>query len=141
MKTSNISRAIALTTLLLCSQTGSSTPNNADLDTLKSRIQARWQALAEKQYEKAYTLETPNYRKVFPVKLFLNKFALGSTSQLEKILDVKYDPKTRVANVLMTVKSHSTRASTQWATKIPLNSRIREKWLNIDGQWYHVNHD
>jgi len=140
MKTSNISRAIALTALLLCSQTGFSADPGANLDALKSRIETRWQALAAKQYEKAYALETPNYRRVFPLKLFLNKFALGSTSRLEKILDVKYDPETRIANVLMRVNSRSTRASTKWATKMPLNTRIREKWLNIGGQWFHVNH-
>jgi len=125
---------------LPCFQIVPASAGDIDADTLKARISSRWQALRDHQFETAYQFESPTYRKVFPLRLYLNKFAIGSTSGLKTIEKLEFNPDTGIANALLILKSRSTRNSAgDWASRNPVDLRVREKWIKIDGQWWHID--
>ena len=111
-------------------------------DALKARVEARWKALGSHDFKAAYELETPTYKKVFPYNLFLNKFAIGSISSLKGIDKMEYDPERKVASVIVDLDTRTTRkAAESWIKKMLVPTRVREKWIMVDGVWYHVNSD
>ncbi len=113
-----------------------------DADALKARVEARWKALSAHDFKAAYALETPTYRKVFPYNLYLNKFAVGAISTFKDIDNVEYDAQRKVASVIVDLDTKTTRkAAESWIKKMLVPARVREKWLRIDGHWYHVNSD
>lgn len=105
-----------------------------DLEKLKLRALARWNALIESEWTTAYSYQTPSYRKNYTKKDFINSFgsAVGwkkiEYGSLNKINDELVDI-TLVLNISIEAGSDS----------IVMPTNITERWQFSDNNWWHVN--
>ncbi len=94
------------------------------------RALERWNALINKDWEKAYSYQTPNYRKAYSQEDFRNSFGQAVKWEKIKLLSTK-NPSESIAdvNLELTVLYYD------GDMKIP-NSFI-ERWQKINGIWWH----
>jgi hypothetical protein len=105
--------------------------------TLLERVSEYWRAIESKDYATAYEYTTPNYRRVFPKNMFLNKFGYSLQSELTAVEVTHYDGNAAVASVVVRVMSSSTKPTSEASQvlgAIPISHK--EKWLLRDGQWW-----
>lgn len=105
---------------------------------LEQRVQARWQTLMARDFEKTWEFATPNYRSVFSKRMYAKKFSYGVEWELTGVEVLNYDARAAVASVAAWVMTKPTK-HTSTASKA-LGARpiiIREKWILIDGEWWH----
>ncbi|MFV0478772.1 MAG: hypothetical protein ACK5ME_13195 [Parahaliea sp.] len=106
--------------------------------TLEQRVQARWQARIGRDYEKLYEFSTPNFRRVFPMQLYVKGFSYGLDWELTEVEILNYDGGAAVASVAVRVMSKPAKQTSQAAFRggaVPMT--IIEQWLYVDGQWWY----
>ena len=134
-------RALLLVVMILglgvgCTDTEELTPEKAD--ALTQRVEARWQALVARDFRAAYEFETPNYRSVFTPAMYEKRFSYGVEWELTGVDIIHYDARAAVASVVARVMSRSTKPTSAASKALgALPVRFREKWLLIDGEWWH----
>ena len=104
---------------------------------VKDRVKARWETIVGHKFGDTYQFETPTYKAVFPSDLYVNQFSDGVDWRLTKIEDIKYDPVTGVASVVVDVKTSSRNSKGLDAKVKTVSVKIHEKWLHIKGRWWH----
>ncbi len=105
---------------------------------LEQRVRDRWAAVIARDFEKAWEFTTPNYRKVFPKHLYLNKFSYSVDWELTRVEVVHYDPRAAVASVAVRVMSKPTKQTSVASSSLgAIPVTINERWINIDGQWWY----
>ena len=92
----------------------------AEVAALEERVRGRWQALIARDFEAAYDYASPNYRAVFSKGMFIRNFSYTLDWQLTAVEVLAYDAEAAV--------------SAQFGF-VP--STIRERWVSIDGEWWH----
>ena len=120
-----------------CSDSKEMTPERAA--ALEQRVWARWQTLMDRDFEKTWEFASPNYRSIFSKRMFSNKFSYGLEWELTEVKVVTYDGDAAVASVVTRVMTKSTNPTAS-AFKA-FGSRpiiIRERWMFIDGEWWHI---
>jgi hypothetical protein len=126
--------------LLLTACSSSEEPTNAsdpDLERLKTRVEQRWQARTIRDWEAAWEYTTPNYRAIFPKRLYINKFSYAVDWELTAIEVVNYDALAAVASVAVGVMSSSTKQTYAASSSIgALPYTFNEQWLYVDGDWW-----
>ena len=109
---------------------------------LIKRVTERWHAMEAKDFGKAYEFATPKYRGIFSKSLYVNKFSYAVEWELTEIDIVNYDARAAVASVAVRVMSKPTKQTSAASVALgALPSTIREKWFNVDGQWWHSAKD
>lgn len=107
-----------------------------DVDIVKERAKARWEALIKKDWDVAYQYELPAYRQTHDANQFRAKF--GSKLQWQHI---------EFKNALI-VQEHKTadvklNLSYQLllADGVPMDNdiEINERWVKQDGDWWIAN--
>ncbi len=109
---------------------------------LLQRVTERWHALEKKDFAAAYDYTTPNYRRVFPKALYVNKFSYAVNWELTGVEVTNYDARAAVASVAVRVMSKpakQTSVASNAIGAIPLN--MHEKWIHVDGIWWHSAKD
>jgi hypothetical protein len=109
---------------------------------LIQRVTGRWHAMEVRNFKKVYEFATPNYRRVFPKSLYINKFSYEVDWELTGVTIVNYDARAAVASVAVRVMSEPTKQTS--AASVALGAvpiTIREKWLKVDGEWWHSAKD
>jgi len=101
---------------------------------LLSRVEARWALIAEGEYLKVYEYETPNFKKVFSGELFAAKFGYDVKYKMLDVIRVEIDKASNLATVVVNIATSSAGAKKD-INVIPVV--FNEKWLHIDGQWWH----
>lgn len=104
---------------------------------LEQRVRERWQALAARDFEKAWEYTTPNYRAVIPKHLYVKKFSYASEWELTDVKSVTYDSRAAVASVVVRVMSKPTKQTSTASVlvgEIPKN--LRERWIFTEGDWW-----
>lgn len=109
------------------------TLKKSELSSPASRALARWNALIEKEWTKAYSYETPSYRKTYSRNDFINSFGTAVTwVGIEHISSVKINE-----NVIdLKLKLLFIYNMSGKDMKIP--TMITERWQLIDSNWWHV---
>ena len=105
---------------------------------LEQRVRDRWQTIIVRDFEKTWEFETPNYRSVFSKRMYAKKFSYGVRWELTEVQVTNYDGRAAVASVAARVMTEPTK-HTSTASKA-LGARpiiVREKWILIDGEWWH----
>jgi len=130
---------VVLLPLLLhaCSDSRELTPQQAT--ALEERVWARWQTLSDRDFDKTWEFASPNYRSVFSKRMYRNKFSYGVEWELTEVNILNYDGRAAVASVGARVMTESTKPSSS-ALKA-MGARpiiIRERWMFIDGEWWHI---
>lgn len=113
-------------------------PSEPDLAALEQRVEARWKHMVAKEFAETWQYETPNYRKNFPKSLYLGNFSYAVDWRLTGIDVVNYDADAAVASVAVRVMSEpAKRTSTASAELGAVPITFHEKWIFIDGEWWH----
>jgi hypothetical protein len=108
-----------------------------DSKELEARAKARWETIIKHEFGDTYNYETPTYKAVFTKDLYVNQFSHGVDWNLTKIEDIKYDPATNVATVIVVVETKPRNSKELDASVKTATVEIREKWLHIKGRWWH----
>lgn len=101
---------------------------------LVSRVQARWSLIEKGDYLKAYEFETPEFKKVFSNKLFAASFGYDVNWKLLNVVEVDIKESSDLAPVTVNVATSSAGVEKD-KNVIPV--LFYEKWLHINGQWWH----
>ena len=130
--------AVLLPLLLnACGDSRELTPQQAT--ALEQRVWARWQTLSDRDFDKTWEFASPNYRSIFSKRMFRNKFSYGVEWELTAVNILNYDSRAAVASVAARVMTESTKPTSS-ALKA-MGARpiiIRERWMLIDGEWWHI---
>ena len=105
---------------------------------LEQRVRERWHTIIDRDFEKTWEYSTPNYRGVFPKHMYGNNFSYGLEWELTDVEVLHYDGRAAVASVaarVMTKPTKHTSAASRAIGARPVT--IREKWILIDGEWWH----
>ena len=119
-----------------CSGPDELTPEQAS--ALEQRDRDRWQAVIDRDFAAAWEYESPNYRSVFAKSMYKHQFSYGVEWELTGVEVVHYDAPAAVSSVVARVMTKSTKPTSAASKAIgakPLS--IREKWILIDGEWWH----
>ena len=105
--------------------------------SLVNRVEEKWRAMEQRDFDTVYEYTTPNYRKIFSKSMFLNKFGPGMRWELTGIDVLNYDADAAVASVGAGVMTQST-INTSLASESGLVSdTVNEQWFLIDGEWWN----
>lgn len=105
---------------------------------VESRVEARWKAIASHNFGKAYDYETPTYKAVFTRDLYVNQYGHTVAWVLTDAQVIEYNSHTNIVTVKVKINTTSINSEkTDKVSKKPVNIEIREKWLKIDGHWWH----
>lgn len=141
---------IVATTLAGCAAGGASkssapstaAPASASGGTLETRVEQRWALLIEKKAQQAWEYLTPGYRDTHPQDTYSSamnnrpvtwKAARYASQECESaenctvMVEVDY---------VAPISAGQTRPSEH-----PGKQKLREKWLKVDGNWYHLPKD
>ncbi|MEP6389135.1 MAG: hypothetical protein ABJ056_04340 [Halioglobus sp.] len=118
-----------------CSQPQELTP---ELEAqLQERATERWQLIIAKDYEGAWELMTPNYRRIFPKHLYSKNFSEMLERELTEVEVLTYDADAAVASVAVRVMSKPTKFSSAASIAFgAMTSSAIEQWILIDGKWW-----
>ena len=105
---------------------------------LEQRVRERWQTIIDRDFDKTWEYSTPNYRSVFSKRMFAKNFSYGIDWELTGVEVLHYDGRAAVASVaarVMTKPTKPTNAASEAVGAMPIT--LREKWILIDGEWWH----
>lgn len=104
-----------------------------EMESLRSRVEARWTALIAGDFDKAYEFETPAYRALYTAKQYRSRYGGGLRWRQAKI--AKADPKSPEVVIVTLEIDYSFQVSGQGM--MDYKGPVTETWLWLDGQWWH----
>ena len=124
--------------LVLAAAAGAQTEMPRDLEAqLVERVKARWQALAKRDFDRAYTFQSPAYRSVFTEKMYLQQPAPTLERELTSVEILNYDAAAAVASVAVGVMSRPVKQTSAAAAAIQARPvRIIEQWILRNNSWW-----
>ncbi len=126
---------IALSMTAGCSREEAPSAAEPDLERLEQRVRERWQAKIARDFDRVWEYATPNYRKIFPKELYRRQFSYALDWELTSIEVLNYDADAAVASVMARVMTRPVKQTS--AASIDELVTFREKWIFIDGEWWH----
>lgn len=105
-------------------------------EVLAERALARWEALIEGDFARAYGLESPAYREATPLRLYTSRIGSQLRWDRVEILEVLPDPEGDAATVRLLV---------EYTAMDPVGGVIQgqrpvdERWIRTGGEWWHIN--
>lgn len=105
---------------------------------LKERVLARWQALIKRDFEAAYSFETPAYRVIYTPRQSMGQQGGQVDWRAAKVKEIRYDDP-MVAKVAVEITYRHAEAG-EGGQVLDLAQEVEETWLRKDGQWWR-QHD
>lgn len=102
------------------------------------RAVARWEALIERNWEKAYSFETPGYKKAYKLSKFKKQFGFMLSWKSAKHLTTQLNKEKTIATVKLEIISLF---EPDGGGDMLIPNVISEKWLLKDRQWWHITED
>jgi len=137
-----ISLAVLTSVMLLASSgcatqqpEGSEKWQESQHTVLKSRVDARWDALIKGNFEKAYSFTTPDYRDVVSLQQDKSKYGRVLVWREARVVNVSYDVPT-VATVSVAVTYQIELPGAGGA--IETQKVISEKWIYKNREWWYT---
>lgn len=128
-----INKTIYLTSLLIILALGLTSCTKKEPVKPGVRATERWQALIEKDWNKAYSYESPSYRKNYKVDDFRSSFG-----QAVSWKSINHDSTTLINKTLADVNLVLLFNYSGGNTVIDIPSNILERWQLVDGTWWHI---
>lgn len=100
---------------------------------VKQRAEARWAALVEGDFHRAYEFESPAYRKVTSLERFRSHFGNAVKWRGAQVTKVTIGTTGATADVIVVLDYTSILPSGQ---ALPGRRGLKEKWFRTDGQWW-----
>lgn len=127
---------LVLLTGLLAGLAGCASIGAKPEDQVRSLAQQRWQHLVAGDFDKAYEMATPGFRKVRALGDYrLRKSAVPVKWLAAEVLRVACTPAEQPTKCVVRIKLDS-EARVPGAPKGVLSSGIDETWLLEDGRWW-----
>ena len=105
---------------------------------LLSRAEARWRALEQRDWGRAYEFTSPAYREVFTPAMYARRFSYMIEWELTAVEFVNYDESVAVASVAARVLSKPVKQTSAASAVIgTVPSHFVEQWILSDGQWWY----
>jgi len=102
---------------------------------VKALATQRWQYLVEGDFDKAYEMATPGFRKVRNLRDYrVRKSAVPVKWLAAEVLQVECTPAEKPTKCAVAIKLTS-EPMVPGAPKMAISSRIDEVWLYEDGRW------
>lgn len=107
----------------------------AAIDNLKSRVQARWGALIERDFHRAYSYCSPAYRNVFTVKQYVERFGAPRLEwERVNVLEVLKEAD-NAARVKIQVFAKAFMPEVEKA--LPVSTVYTENWVLVGEEWWY----
>ena len=104
---------------------------------LLERVEARWNALAQRDFGAAWEYTSPAYREVFSKSLYEKKFSYMVEWELTGVEYLTYDADAAVASVAARVMSKPVKPTSAASAALGAVPTTQvEKWVFVDGQWW-----
>jgi len=104
-------------------------------DTIKSRAQARWDAVLKADYEAAYAFYSPGYRTSHSLKDFENQMRSRRVRWVgANVLEASCEAD------LCTIETQVNYKITKPVPGVPVwksSEKISERWVRVDGKWWY----
>jgi hypothetical protein len=103
---------------------------------LTQRAEARWTALADRDFNAAYAFESPAYRATVTPQQFQGRFGVAARWLGAKVDSVVIAESGDRADV---------KVSLRYETQTPLGGPytaarlVSERWISTEGEWWHVD--
>jgi hypothetical protein len=105
-----------------------------DEELLRQRVMAYWNYKIEQKFDKSYEYEDPLFRKEVDMVNYIRSFHVGRFAWAgASIEQIHTEGDVATVDMKMTIKvmlSHSKNLESQ--------SFVKEKWVKVDGNWYHI---
>jgi len=108
----------------------------ANQQELEARVVKRWEAMAKRDFDEAYTYETPSYRSLYSAEQFKGLFGGLVTWYGARVLRVE-NLGNGVASVIVKVRFKATVPGINADFGIEESARP-ERWVVEEGTWFHV---
>ena len=101
---------------------------------LADRVEARWKAMVEKNFESAYGYTLPSYRQANTLEQFAKVPSRSVVWRKAQVRSIRYDDP-QIARVKIALESELV---TPWSVGQPEKrvTGLEETWLNRDGIWW-----
>lgn len=132
-------RSLTLIAVLFLAGCASGPPlTDAGKARLLERAEARWQALAARDWGTAYEYTSPAYRSIFTREMYKTKFSYMVDWELTSVEFVNYDARAAVASVAARVMSKPVKQTSAASVAIgAVPTRFVEQWILVDGEWWY----
>lgn len=111
-------------------------PAGDPVEAVKSRAADRWQALIERRFSDAYAYLSPGYRELTSNDQYIGAMSTRPVKwERADISEASCESEVCEVKILMT---YSLTLPQPGVGRVSSISMIDERWLNIDGQWYHL---
>lgn len=106
-----------------------------ELQSLRSRATARWDALIKRDFDEAYAFASPAYREVFTPQQFAGGFGRAVDWRRVEVLDVQ----TTGAETALVFIRVFFKAAVSW-TDDPFDASLvtEESWVKSADQWWYL---
>lgn len=129
---------LALAALLAACASAQRVLSTAQEAQLLSRAEARWRALEQRDWGRAYEFTSPAYREVFTPAMYARRFSYMIEWELTAVEFVNYDESVAVASVAARVLSKPVKQTSAASAAIgTVPSHFVEQWILSDGQWWY----
>ncbi len=113
--------------------------NQSDEQVLRERVMAYWGYKVEEKFDKSYEYEYPQYRKNVSLVNYLRGFQPTVRWTAYKIEDIA--KKDDAAEVTLSVDLHVNLRFPKIPKPMESDTKgvtFRERWIKVEGVWYHV---
>jgi hypothetical protein len=102
-------------------------------NALAQRVEERWQAMVEKDFDKVYGYNLPSYRQTNTLEQFKGRFGKAVTWREAEVQGIQYNgPESARVRINLEVEY----VPSWGGAAQPAITRVDEIWLNRDGTWW-----
>jgi hypothetical protein len=112
--------------------------NISDEEILKERGSVYWEYLCKGEFDKAYELEYPVYRKTVSLTNYIRRFSPNIKWKNAVIGKVEIKDEVALMTVVVDTEMRMTVPKTPAKIDIEPQLQMEEKWIKMEGAWYHV---
>jgi len=106
----------------------------SDEEVLKERVMAYWNLKMHEEFDKSYQYELPLYRK----NVTMVSYIKGFNTRVVKWLGASIDNVKRQDDTAMIDLNVKVKVNVPGLKDPGHDSLIKEKWVKVEGIWYHV---
>ncbi|NBB93005.1 MAG: hypothetical protein GVY32_07555 [Gammaproteobacteria bacterium] len=129
--------AFASATLLVLSACGPAEEQQPE--TVEERAQARWNLLAEGEFEQAWAYYTPGFRERIEQDDFARDMSRRPVTWLgAEVLGSTCEEPDRCTVTVEVAYRAEVPGLRQTSSQVELSRRLEDEWIRLDGQWWYV---
>jgi hypothetical protein len=112
--------------------------NTSDQEILKERGTAYWGHMCKQEFDKAYEFEYPLYKKTVSLVDYIRRFRRNVKWENAAVEDITVDDGAAMMKVKVKTEINLMVPKSPRGIKANPTVVLNEKWIKVDGVWYHV---